>query len=57
VEVHIVKAQLSDSDSSTGNKSDKSPPYERKIIKMNSEVIIEKCYKGQNLLSFFHRRQ
>jgi hypothetical protein len=31
VEVQTVKGQLSDSDSSTGNKSEKSPPHKHKI--------------------------
>jgi hypothetical protein len=30
----------------------------RKVFKKKySEVMIEKCYKGQNLLSFFHCKQ
>jgi hypothetical protein len=59
VKVQAVEAQLSDSDSSAGNKPDKSPPHKQKIIKKKySEVTIEKCYKGHNLLpSFFHCKQ
>jgi hypothetical protein len=50
VQVQIIKAQLSDSDGSTGNKSDKSPTRTGKYSKRsNSEVTTEKCYKGQNL--------
>jgi hypothetical protein len=30
VEVQTVEAQLADSDSSSGNKSDKSPPHDNK---------------------------
>jgi hypothetical protein len=54
VVVQIVEAQLSDSYSSTGSKSDKSLPHEQKSTKKRStEVTIEKCYKGQSLLSLF----
>jgi hypothetical protein len=49
-----VEAQLWDSDSSTGNKSDKSPPHEQKVLKNKyPEVTIEKCYEEQNLLYLF----
>jgi hypothetical protein len=52
VKEQIVEAQVSDSDSGTGNKSDKSPPQEQKSTKKKkySEVTIEERYKGQNVL-------
>jgi hypothetical protein len=53
VELQIIETQLSDSDVSTGNRSDNSPSHEqRSTEKKYSEVAIEKYYKGQNLLLF-----
>jgi hypothetical protein len=48
VEVQTVESHLSVSDSSTGNKSGKSPQEGQKSAKRKkySEVTIEKCYKG-----------
>jgi hypothetical protein len=53
VEVQIAEAQLPDLDSSAGNKSVKSPPYEEKSTQ-KGKVMIKKCYKTQNLLFFFY---
>jgi hypothetical protein len=60
VEVQIVEVQLSDSDSSTGNKSNKSPPHKEKGTQKevgSSEATNEECYKGQRLLSFFEDKK
>jgi hypothetical protein len=48
VEVQIAEEQLSDSDASTGNKSDKSPPHEQTNTQKEleySEVTIETSAK------------
>jgi hypothetical protein len=46
----MVVGQLTDSNSISGNKSDKFAPHDQKSTqKEYSEVTIEKCYEGQNL--------
>jgi hypothetical protein len=54
VEVQIVEPHLSNLDSSTGNKPDKSYYTNRKVLKKKySEVVTEEYYKGKNLLPVF----
>jgi hypothetical protein len=50
VEVQVVEVQLSDSDSSTGNKSDKCPPHEQRSTQ--KEVIWSDDWKMQQRAEF-----
>jgi hypothetical protein len=42
MDVQIVEAQLTDSETSSADKTDKAPPHSYK----NTQVTIEKCNKG-----------
>jgi hypothetical protein len=53
VEVQTAIAQLSGSDSSTGNRPEIYRNTNREASKKYCEVTIKKRYKGQNLLSSF----